>query len=360
MRNLYAYFGLIDLHDVDTPGHSLYQLGLLDSISETYGNNQATFDFYSYYPDSVIEKATIAPFPTTKLGEVFHKTKNELIAEENLGLDQVLLNIKSKKYERLYLKARFRNLSTLAKKWTDAQEFERIIKKAIHSGYEKSQIVILDTDLSLSQNFIDKYSSWVTILIPSIDFPGISQRFLMDCIDARSRKLELNSVFYGNIDTSKYKAGNNKSQILGDVLSHVNSLHNLVYSTAPFYVICKELDFMRVEQKPNTRHINRFERVKIWNSLEEGSVMLNVTKEKYNDIGFIPARIFEALIFGLIPVSYKFEFLSKAFSFTTVDELNEIYQYLKECDAAGLEQAYMTFVASYLKYSNQLPTKYLS
>ena len=60
------------------------------------------------------------------------------------------------------------------------------------------------------------------------------------------------------------------------------------------------------------------------------------------------------------PNDLKFEFLSKAFSFTTVDELNEIYQYLKECDAAGLEQAYMTFVASYLKYSNQLPTKYLS
>ena len=359
MRNLYAYFGLIDLHDVDTPGHSLYQLGLLDSISEIYGQNQATFDFYSYYPDSVIEKATIAPFPSTQLGEVFHNTRNQLIAEEDLGLDQVLLNIKAKKYERLYLKARFRNLSTLAKKWTDAQEFERIIKKAINSGYTQSQIVILDTDLSLSQNFINKYSQWVTILIPSIDFPGISQRFLMDCIDARCKKPELGSVFYGNIDTSKYKAGNSKSQILGDVLSHVNSLHNLVYSTSPFYVICKELDFMSVEQKPNTRHIDRFERVKIWNALEESSVMLNVTKEKYNDVRFIPARIFEALIFGLIPVSYRFEFLSKTFSFTTVDELNEIYQYLHECDAAGLEQAYMTFVASYLKYSNSLSTKYL-
>jgi hypothetical protein len=87
--------------------------------------------------------------------------------------------------------------------------------------------------------------------------------------------------------------------------------------------------------------------------------MLNVTKEKYAEVQFIPARIYEALIFGLIPVSYRFEFLSKTFSFTTVDELNEIYQYLHECDTAGLEQAYMTFVASYLKYSNSLSTKYL-
>ena len=42
----------------------------------------------------------------------------------------------------LYLKARFRNLSTLAKKWKDAHEFELIICAAIEAGYKKESIVI--------------------------------------------------------------------------------------------------------------------------------------------------------------------------------------------------------------------------
>ena len=361
MLNLYAYFGLLDLHDVDTPGHSLYQLGLLDSIEVTYG--PAKFDFYSYYPDSVIEGATIGPFPETQLGELFHKTRNELINRDDLTLDQILVNIKEREYDTLYLKARFRNLSTLAKKWKDAREFEKIIHTAMESGYTKKNIVILDTDLSLSQYFIDKYSDFVTILIPSIDFPGISERFLMDCINAGNYKtsVPMVSVFYGNIDTSKYKAGNSKSPILGEVLNQVSFYHNVgPNSTKPFYVICKESDFNQIEKKPNTQHIARNNRFHIWEALSTGSIMLNVTKEKYNDVGFIPARVFEALIFGMIPVSFKFEFLSKAFSFESIDELDEIYQYLYECDDAGFEQAYLYYVASYLDYSRNLPTKYLT
>ena len=48
MKALYSYFGLIDLHDIDSPGHSLYQLGLLDSIRQTFYHEK--FDFYCYYP----------------------------------------------------------------------------------------------------------------------------------------------------------------------------------------------------------------------------------------------------------------------------------------------------------------------
>jgi len=351
MKNLYAYFGLIDLHDVDSPGHSLYQLGLLDSICETYG--EAKFDFYSYYPDEVIRNANIQSFPNTELGEVFKRYRTAIFDKDKTSLDEVLFGIIEKKYDKLYLKARFRNLSTLAKKWKDAQEFERIIKKAINSGYSKDQIIILDTDLSLSDNFVKEYGAWVTILIPSIDFPGISKRFLLDCMDTHT-SFNTNSVFYGNIDTSKYKAGNSKSNILGDVLSWVNSKHNVIYSKSPFYIICKANDLLSIEVKPNTRHIDRHDRVKIWNALEDGGIMLNVTKEKYAEVQFIPARIYEALIFGLIPVSYRFDFLSKTFSFNNLDDLQEIYRYLGECDNAGLQQAYHHYIGDYLKHTSNL------
>jgi hypothetical protein len=353
MKSLYAYFGLIDLHDIDSPGHSLYQLGLIDSISETYGVSK--FDFYSYYPDKVIKAAQVHDFPNTELGNVFKKYKNQLFDKVKNDLDQVLFGIKDKKYDKLYLKARFRNLSTLSKKWKDAQEFERIIDTAIRNGYSKESIIILDTDLSLSDSFVNQYSNFVTILIPSIDFPGISNRFLMECIDTNLKTNGLSSVFYGNIDTSKYKAGNNKSSILTSALSWVNSYHNIIYSTSPFTLICKESDFKLFEVKRNTKHIDRRDRLEIWNCLSESRIMLNITKEKYNDVRFIPARIYEALIFGMIPVSYKFDFISPAFSFNDVEELVEIYRYLAECDAIGLNQAFLTYVASYLKYVESLP-----
>ncbi len=353
MKSLYAYFGLIDLHDIDSPGHSLYQLGLIDSISVTYGDTQ--FDFYSYYPDKVIKEAKIQDFPNTQLGKVFSKYRKSLFSTVQNNLDTVLFGIKNKSYDKLYLKARFRNLSTLSKKWKDAQEFERIINTAIQHGYNKSSIIILDTDLSLSDAFLKKYSHWVTILIPSIDFPGISNRFLMDCIAENKKSGELGSVFYGNIDTSKYKAGNDKSSILLDALNWVNLQHGTVCSTAPFTLICKKADFELLDAGRNTKHVDRNDRLKIWETLESSRIMLNITKEKYNTLRFIPARIYEALIFGMIPVSYKFDFLSPAFSFNDIEELVEIYNYLGECDSAGLEQAFSSYVKTYLAHASSLP-----
>jgi hypothetical protein len=56
------------------------------------------------------------------------------------------------------------------------------------------------------------------------------------------------------------------------------------------------------------------------------------------------------MIFGMIPISYKFNFLCPAFSFDTLDDLHEIYAYLTECDQEGLEQAYKHFINSYIDH----------
>lgn len=355
MKSLYTYFGLLDLHDIDSPGHSLYQIGLVDSLRETYSEEK--FDFYSYYPEDIINSADIQGFPKTQLGELFHSYRAELFAKPIHKIDDVLINVRNKEYANLYLKARFRNLSTLSKKWKDARDFENIIDAAIDSGYSKHQIRILDTDLSLSPNFIKKYEDHITILIPSIDFPGISRRFLEDCaeININSNKPALSSVFYGNINTSNYKSGNSKSDILPESLAWISDYHSSenyfghIENLSSFYVICKESDFNFT--KVNTHNIKRNDRVKIWETLEDSRIMVNITKEKYDDHKFIPARIFEAMIFGMIPVSYKFNWLCPAFSFDNLDDLNEIYTYLSECDNAGLIQAYKYFVNSYMSIS---------
>jgi len=347
MKSLYAYFGLLDLHDIDSPGHSLYQIGLVDSLRESFGEEK--FDFYSYYPEEVIKSASLQAFPENELGQLFHKYRSELFDQPIHDIEQLLSLIKEKKYSKLYLKARFRNLSTLSKKWKDARDFDQIIQCAIDAGYSKDKIIILDTDLSLSEKFIEQTKDFVTILIPSIDFPGISNMFLVDCVNLNlsKNKKGVSSVFYGNIDTSKYKSGNSKSEILSEAIDWINRNH--WSKDEDFYLVCKKNDFDSVPDKLSSiHHIDRRDRVKIWETLESSRIMVNITKEKYNDRKFIPARIYEAMIFGMIPVSYKFDFLCSAFSFDNLEDLTEIYVYLSECDDAGLEQAYRHFINCYL------------
>ena len=175
--------------------------------------------------------------------------------------------------------------------------------------------------------------------------------FLVDCMNLNltQSKKGISSVFYGNIDTSKYKSGNSKSEILPNALEWIARNH--WSRDEDFYLVCKKNDFDSVSDKltSSTYHLDRKNRIKIWGTLESSRIMVNITKEKYNDRRFIPARIFEAIIFGMIPVSYKFDFLCPAFSFENLEDLSEIYIYLNECDEAGLEQAYKHFINCYIE-----------
>jgi hypothetical protein len=353
MKSLYSYFGLLDQHMIDSPGHSLYQLGLVDSIRETYGDDD--FDFYSYYPKDLIEtySPSIKRFPDSGLGTIFNNFSNALFKNGSslvmsLHFNKVVENIKAKEYKNLYLKARFRNLSTLKKKWLDALEFETIIETALSAGYSREQINILDTDLSLSKKFIEKYGEKVTILVPSIDFPGISKKFLLACRAFHEKsKYEKDGgcVFYGNLDTSKYKSGNSKSGLLQFAIRELDAY----YPKEKFRVICKEQDFID-QQFSGAVCVPRNNRFLIWDTLCKSNIMINITKEKYNEKGFIPARVYEAMIFGMIPVSYGFEFLSKTFSFLDLTQLKEIIYYLDECEPADYRVAYDTFIKEYLSY----------
>jgi hypothetical protein len=363
-KALYTYFGLLDLHEIDSPGHSLYQLGLLDELSYRYDIDK--FDFHSYYPEELyIDREEATTFPDTPHGKVFNEYYSKLIDTDYLVLDAVLRNIKDHLYSKLFLKARFRNLSTLDKKWKDARDFELILDTAILSGYDKSDIIILDTDLSLSTKFIDLYDSQVTIIIPSIHINGISDRFLQSCIsiNTESKCYTNSAVYYGNIDTSNYKAGNNKSLILNEVLDATGFSSPKYVDDNSLTLICKPNDYVgwlgdRDPFIPVIKNIHRSRRSDIFSELEQSSIMINVTKDKYNDVRFIPARIYEALIFGLIPISYKFKWLSSVFSFETIEDYREILYYLYDIEHDDKIAAYKRFVQDYRKYSDSMIINY--
>jgi len=355
MKSLYAYFGLLDLHEIDSPGHSLYQLGLIDSIACHF--NQEKFDFLTYYPDAALptigSSKELTGFPEDSYHSKIFKEYFEMrISEYLISVHRVFANISNHTYDKLFLKARFRNLSTLGRKWRDARLFENLIQHAIEYGYGKEDIIILDTDLSLSKKFVEKYRAVVTIVIPSVDFPGISGSFLTDCVEANVKNWEkkcegLNSVYYGNVDTSKYKEGNQKNAILAQAIHRIEEMKD---GEDTLTLICKRGDYSTAVLDPALNiHIDRNDRIRIFNSLAMSNIMLNVTKDKYNDLEFIPARIYEAIIFGMIPVSYKFEFMHNAFSFNDLEDLEEIYLYFKECSHQDMLTNYISFVDSFIK-----------
>lgn len=343
MKALYAYFGTIGLDRIDMPGHPFYQVGLMDSIAVEYGVTQ--FDTVSYLKDNVIEDGDFTDYPTNEVGFIFHEYLEKLKVKR-IVREEARALIREKKYDLLFLKARFRNLSTLSKKWDDAKFFEELIRLAKEVGYTRNEIVVLDTDLSLPDWFYKTYGDSVTILIPSIDIPGISERFLMSCFEywkeaaSQLKRWKLDDqtiVFYGNVDTSNYKAGNEKSSVLSEILKSISD-HSCIISKSVIR---------------GDRDIHRREKSSIWNCLSQRAIMLNVSKDKYNSRQFIPARVYEAMIFGMIPVSYGFNWLCPTFSFQTPDELDEIYTYLsRDCsdNQADLFNAYSHFVKSYLEW----------
>ena len=78
-KSLYAYFGELGLFSGNIPGHTFYQLGLLDSISEKYGVSR--FDFLNYIDDAPpIDMVPL--FGDGKLGSIFYTYSKKLIDAE--------------------------------------------------------------------------------------------------------------------------------------------------------------------------------------------------------------------------------------------------------------------------------------
>jgi hypothetical protein len=216
-KALYAYFGELGIFYENIPGHTFYQVGLIDSISERFGIDK--FDFYNYMDTGV---TTIPPtFKDGAIGEVFKQHSARLLDEYRIGFDDVLDNVRTGVYSKLFLKARFRNLSTLQKKLKDAHRFEMIIQTALTSGYKPEDIVILDTDLSLSPEFLNHIQSLgISHEIPSVTFPGIGQGFLSSCLEVHrsaSVKRDRSVFYYGNLSFDNYKEGHSKNPIINTI-----------------------------------------------------------------------------------------------------------------------------------------------
>lgn len=335
--SLYAYFGELGIFNDDIPGHTFYQLGLLDAISEKY--NDKIFDFHNYIHD---EPNITNPFyPSDEIGDIFKTYTARLINTYQIPYNLVIEKIKNHEYNTLFLKARFRNLSTLTKKFKDAAHFEEIIEVALASGYSPCSIVIIDTDLSLSQDFIKHINDLGLIHeIPSVTMPGIGNSFLKECMQVHARHAnseimrEPSIVYYGNLSFENYKEGHSKNIIITDIIKASDSLKMFNGDKFTLNVFTKRtatLDNL-ISSLENGYIYSRSDRENIWQALSTSLISINVSKDLYLDRGFIPARVYESVIFGIIPVSYKQSF-NPAMEFNTIAEFFEICKFLYECSS---------------------------
>lgn len=338
--SLYAYFGELGIFDQDIPGHTFYQVGLLDQLSLTYGCSN--FDFFNY-ADTNSTPPGRPLYPADQLGDVFRKHTDRLVNLYRMSFDQTLEKISDREYSKLFLKARFRNLATLQKKMRDAARFEKIINHALEVGYEPKDIIILDTDLSLPDSFLERISRiGIVRQIPSVTIPGIGKRFLTDCLALHkaastneNHVLGSKLVYYGNLSFDNYKEGHSKNPIINSIIEQVDSVRKFDNSQFSMTVAAKKTNELtdKISELQNVELCGRHERERIWEAMGSALACVNVSKDLYLEKGFIPARVYESIIFGTIPVSYK-KSHHPAMAFETVDDFFEICKFLSECSRA--------------------------
>lgn len=330
---LYAYFGELGIFDTNIPGHTFYQVGLLDSISVSFEVDQ--FDFFNYISDRDTSGNARPVYPTCSLGSVFEAYSDRLIRDYQIAYETVLEKIRNREYSKLFLKARFRNLSTLQKKYKDATMFEHIILTALANGYEASDIVILDTDLSLSEAFLTQIEELgLRREIPSITFPGISKNFMESCLQVHENSTSTRPhslLYYGNLSFENYKEGHSKNPIINDIIQETHTRSWLDKTQFNMTVAAKnDSTLLSWLNSVKVCLIPREDRLAIWHQFQQSMVSVNVSKDLYLKNRFIPARVYESIIFGVIPVSYKWG-QHPAMTFETVEDFWEICKFLSEC-----------------------------
>jgi hypothetical protein len=333
-KSLYAYFGELGLFDTNIPGHTFYQIGLMDALSEKFKVDQ--FDFLNYVSDKYTSGSIDPVFPKDNLGELMTEYTRKLVNNYQIAWPEVMEKITNREYDKIFLKARFRNLSTLEKKLKDAKIFEDTITTALEVGYDPADIVIIDTDLSLSESFLSTIESLgLSREIPSITMPGMSKAFIQDCLRIHENSTEspyINLMYYGNLSFDNYKEGHSKNPIINDIIQSVDQTQMFDGTTFTMTVAAKKdlsLDHW-IGAMNRVSLTAREDRARIWQNFSHSIVSVNVSKDLYIKEKFIPARVYESIIFGVIPVSYKWG-QHPAMTFETVEDFWEICKFLAEC-----------------------------
>lgn len=310
---LYAYWGAVGDHNLNIPGHPLYQLYAIESIAKALDVQKVYF--YSLLHPKLEASVDKAEF------YINCDVRKEIC--QNLNIEIVSLKKAlelSKTVDEVVLKARFRNKSRLQEGSYDALKFETLLNEA-----KNNNVYVLDSDGELPETFFDQNQN-IKLLTYFQDtsfysncnicreniytiLPALASRFADEI-----KPLELNSAdvfFIGNEGL--------KSPELSGILQNLAQ---------------DGLD-IRVQGKWTPKYdfkiYSRTERKDAYLEFPKALSTLQISKQKYAEYSFLSPRVYEALVCGVVPfIDSKYKYGTDFCKISGYIDLREKLKSLRE------------------------------
>jgi hypothetical protein len=297
-RALYCYFGRFDDHDLDVPGHPLYQLFFIKSLARKFGIKE--FDIYFY--DKYDRKLTICH---SVLKEERSLIQHRLIRKYDIGFDEAM---DKDEYDIVFLKYRFLNYSRIVSGSFDKLKFDKLYEQ------HKSKAFIIDTDAEVKEPF-DK----IITLFASPDYKYADGAYVVpilpvlkeDMLEAVETDLEKKwqLTFIGNEYFKERLPGTLKE------LELRIDLPIIVQGK------WKQYDWLK-------KIIPRVNRREGYETLKQSICTVQISKPSYLKYDFMSPRIFESLLLGTIAFSEN-SFMSHFSRYRGIVDLCERIKLLK-------------------------------
>lgn len=298
-KALFCYFGRFGDHTAPIPGHPLYQIFFLNSISKKFGIDKFDIFYYDEYDYDIKDNFVV-------LSEYRQKLKDALIDKDNLSFDEALNN----KYDVVFLKYRFRNYSRLKEGSLDRLKFEKLADVHYNNSW------IIDTDAEIKKT--DYFPRILSLFLKDFDYPSkhttkiipVLHTDIQECIREIEKKEMM--MFIGN----EY----NKSGIHNILeLSHKWNLKTFVQGKWKKQAYIDSI-------------LDRTDRVYGYRNLENALFTVQASKDIYQTYDFMSPRIFESYLLSTL-VFGNYSFFPKFSKYSNDVVLQEKIRFLTEINS---------------------------
>jgi len=313
---LYCYWGAVGDHNLNIPGHPLYQLYNLEFLAKKFQIDKVYF--FSFLKNKVEA--------TTDAAKFFIKEADRTQITSTLNIEVIGFGDALKKVQEVdvaFIKARFRNKSRLQERSFDALKFEELLKKS-----EDSRTYVIDSDGELPIDFFNTYNGNLLTFFLDHQFydkyetapadiatiaPACVERFQKTSFALADKPIDI--FFIGNEGLKQPRLSSWLNKAAEDQLE------------------------VAVQGKWKTNHsfqiYSRTDREIAYKQFEKTLATLQMSKPKYREFSFLSPRIYEAGIVGAVPLIESG--YACASEFTSVDSYVEFREKLK-CLREGYER----------------------
>lgn len=300
-KGLYCMFGRIGDHNLNIPGHPLYHLYFLKSLSKKFNIDKFDIYYYDTYPFSFEDDIVTKFVDRTYL-------KHQLI-DQSVSLTTAL----DRDYDHVFLKYRFLNKSRLLQGSLDRKKFDTLYTKHTKTNHD---VWVIDTDGMIKEEYNQVLSLYAN---PKYKYPGnpkverICPVLKEDILNGLSKELvEPNLTFIGN---EYFKVG------LNQMLEKIHDETGINIITQGSWNKHNYIDHI----------VDRTDRVKGYRYLSNSACTLQISKLDYKNYDFLSPRIFESYILGTIIFGQN-SFTPRFSSFTGAVDLCEKIKFVSDLD----------------------------